>query len=84
MWAGALIDAEQMCGKGPVSLGKIQSRALHSSAWWEDERQGTQVERREVQLEYKEDLSVLKGSQVWEKVAQRGCTVSILVVYKIK
>lgn len=41
IWAAELIDAEQLCGKGPVSLGKIQSQALHSGAWWEDERQGT-------------------------------------------
>lgn len=41
MWAGDLIDAEQLCGKGLVSLGKIQSQALHSGASWEDERQGT-------------------------------------------
>ena len=60
-----------------------RSRALQSSAWWEDKRQWAQVERKEVQTGYKEKLFPNEDSQEEEQVVLRGCAVSCsLEVFK--
>ena len=74
---GLVEPGEEIALGGPDSSPlRRWSQALHSSVWWEDERQQASVGIGEVQTGCKENLFTFKGSAAVEQGAQRSCSVS--------
>jgi len=74
---GLVEPGEEIALGGPDSSPlRRWNQALHSSAWWEDERQQASAGTGEVQTGYKGNLFTFKDSTAAEQVAQRGCAAS--------